>query len=203
MIIEAFKRFLKRMERKEYYTTLSPEEFEKFVPRGAQLELAELRKQVMLLRKELEKKNEIIQKLEEELKQKKEEDIQKALELMREIEEENRYDLFFSKPIRVVSLKNTTFVDRNGRPLPYLAGFRFETTPYGTRVKLILSDNNNKEKAILPLEPPLYIEQISQLFWQPELFVDFLRRGVVKINVLPDGTRIIPQKLRFRYEEGS
>jgi len=192
-MIDKFLRFLKRKEKKEYYTSVRPQDYERLVKKGVQLELSDLRRENLALRKELEEKEKLIEKLMEELEKKKKEEIEQAKALMIEVERANRYDLFFQNLIRVVSGGPSNFpFTFNGKVYEFWVGIRFENTENGLIIKPILMTRDGK-KAVLSPEPPISLYEFFDLIYDKERLIYYLRNGLVKFNILPDGTRIIPE----------
>jgi len=192
-MIKKILRFLFGPKKKEYYTKVRPEDYERLVKKGVQLELAELRRENLELRKELEEKEKIIERLREQLEKKREKELEKAKKMLLEAEELNTYDIYFKNPIPVVSGgPGNVFFMQNGIVYIYLVGIRLKKTPNGLLIYPILSSKKGK-KAILKPNPPITYKEFFDMFYDAENLVYYLSRGVVKLNILPDGTRIIPK----------
>ena len=112
---------------------------------------------------------------------------------MIEVENANTYDLFFENLIPVVSggPSNMPYAF-NGVVYKYLAGLRFKNTPNGLIVYPILSTEKGK-KAVLKCEPPITLRELPDMFYDSERLVHYLKNNLVKLNILPDGTRIVPR----------
>jgi len=159
--------------------------------------------------KELEKKLEILEhkKSKELIEQKNYQD-----KILKKLKSDRGFNLYIKpdKPIRLVSSFNyEEFLDSYGIKKPYLIGIKLYQTPYGPTIIPILSRTKKgifkrfgkPDMSYLKTRPPITLNRLSELFPEPELFIQRLKSGgVLPINVTPDG-HFVGEQLPFRVSQ--
>jgi len=202
------KKIQKKLQPKEFYVKVtSPEEYKKLVRQGVSLELADATREVMNLRKEIEKRDEYIQELLSKLKKEEEKEIKRQKKFLRKLKKANEFNIFFEpeKPITMISTFNSEpFADENGEKIPFWVGIRFVSTPEGTYVVPLLSKRPKIKDVIATLEtsPRIYLQNFPSMFTDKKLFVHKMKTGgIVEVNITPEGYFVPEGELKFIGEE--
>ncbi len=198
------KKLQKKMQPKEFYVKISsPEEYKKLVRQGVSLELADATREVMNLRKEIEKKKELLKKIRKE----EDKEITKQRKMLKKIKRANEFNIFFEpeKPITLIStFSSEPFADENGEKIPFWVGVRFVSTPEGTYIVPILSKRPKIKNVIATLEtsPRIYLHNFPSMFTDTRLLVHKMKHGgIVEVNITPEGYFVPEGELKFMGEE--
>jgi len=178
---------------------ISPEDFNK-LNAAIKRENANLWAEIERLEQENEKLKKILESMRSAYDEEIEEALQEQERYLKELMEKNRYRIYFrtKKPIIVVSaIGGEPFKSEDGMvTFPYLRGIEFEKSPYGTLVNLILADKI-KKPGIFTREKPIvgrlrvgHIDTFTQMIFNPDNLVEDLRKGVIMLNITPDGSNL-------------
>ena len=203
------KKLQKKMQPKEFYVKISsPEEYKKLVRQGVSLELADATREVMNLRKEIEKKEEYIQELLKKIRKEEDKEIKKQKKFLKKLKKANEFNIFFEpeKPIAIISsFTSEPFANENGERMPFWVGIRFVSTPEGTYVVPLLSKRPKIKDVIATLEtsPRIYLYNFPSMFTDERLLVHKMKHGgVVEVNITPEGYFVPNGELKFTGDEG-
>lgn len=178
----------------EYYVKVeSPEEFRKTVKKAVRIEMAELLKQNMELKKKIKELENTISVLQK----KKEQDIMAKISeqkrIISEIVKSGQFVLPFSfnNPIEFLDNEGNPFIDENGVPNPYLQGIRLVQLPETVKIEFVLSKKKRAKKkedvTFLSPYPPVTISNIRYIFQDITTLIRSLRKGILVTNISPEG----------------
>jgi predicted nuclease with TOPRIM domain len=189
-MFKKIKKFLaKHLAPREVYVRVeSPEEYKKYVNQALSYENAELKKKIMKLEKELKKREEVIADLQKIKEKEIEEDIKRQEKVLKEIKKAKRFDILFDlkRPVKLIStLTGDTFYDAYGNEKSFLRGIRLIHTNYGPYFRFLLSSKPKGSYGSLACDIPL--ENFSNVFSNPFRLIHELKRGIVEVNITPEG----------------
>ena len=184
---------LKRIKGEYYIKVESPEEFRKIVRKSVRVEMAELMKENMQLKKRIKELEETIKAISDEKSKKVSEEIARQRRIISDIIKSGQFTLLFSpeNPIEVLSDEGNPFVDEEGREHPYLQGLRFVQLPENVKIELILSHKKRgrsiKDLTFLSPYPPLTLSNLRFLIKDISTLVRSLKRGFLVTNITDEG----------------
>lgn len=178
----------------EYYVKVdSPEEFRKTVQKTVRMELANLLRENMDLKKQIKELSKTIDVLKQEREQLLMQEVQKQKSIIANIIKSAQYNLFFDlkKPVKILTQDGNFFVDENGVEKPYLQGIRLVQLPDNVKIELILSHKkktkNVRDLSFLSPYPPLTMRNLFYLPQNLQALIKQLRMGLLVTNVTDEG----------------
>lgn len=194
---------LKLKSKEEVYVKFSPAQFAKYIPKAYRHELADLKKEILEKNKQMEELTKQIDLLRRRLGETTKAEIEEAKKFLKKIKKSNEFKILFKteKPIMVVSNFSdnlSPFRDKYGEEYPYLAGIVISNSPYGPTFSIILSKqpNNYKDIKVLETTPQITLFNLTDVLPKeiPMVF-NYIKRGLLPINVTPDGY-LVPHQLK-------
>jgi len=193
---------------KKIVKATSPEEYRKMRERAAVVENAELMKEILELKKQIQALSEENKRLKDALEKKAQEEVTEQKKVFEKIDKMMSFKWFIipERPVTIVSAyTNKPFINPYGEPTPYLAGFKFRALEDTIAIDLILSRRplkravrgKTKDMFILRTNPPITIERFVEIFAEPEFLIYRMRHGgVIPVNITENaeftGSRLPP-----------
>ncbi|MHA1667589.1 MAG: hypothetical protein ACTSUR_02930 [Candidatus Heimdallarchaeaceae archaeon] len=180
--------------RGEYYIKVeSPEEFRKIVKKTVRMELADLMRENMQLKKQIKELSQTIEVLRKEKEEALKEEVERQRRAIANIIESAQFNLFFDlkKPVMFLTNEGNYFVDETGKEHPYLQGIRFVQLPDNVKVEFILSYKKRTRKpgdlTYLSPYPPITFRNIYYIPQNINAFIKSLRLGTLVTNITEEG----------------
>ena len=180
---------------KKIVRATSPEEYRKVRERAAVVENAELMKEILELKNQLNAVMEENKRLREALEKKAKKEVIEQKKVFEKIDKMMSFKWFIvpERPITIVSAyTNKPFINPYGEPTPYLVGIKFRALEDTIAIDLILSRRplkravrrRTKDMFILETSPPITIDRFVELFAEPEFLIYRMKHGgVVPVNI--------------------